>query len=61
MAVLGGIGWPIVLLTVGGAVLGHWLDRRWDTGIRMTLMLLFLGVTLGSAAAWHLVQGTRKP
>lgn len=60
LGILGGIGWPIVLLTVGGAFLGHWLDVRWDTGIQMTLLLLFVGVMLGSAAAWHLVQGTRR-
>lgn len=60
LAVLGGIGWPIVLFTVGGALVGHILDRAWDAGIRMTLMLLFLGVLLGSAAAWQIVRGTQQ-
>ena len=60
LSILGGVGWPIVLLTAGGAILGHYLDRRWDTGIHMTLILLFVGVVLGSAAAWHMVQGTRS-
>lgn len=60
LGILGSVGWPIVLLTAGGALLGHWLDGRWNTGIRMTLMLMFAGVLLGSAAAWHLVQGTRR-
>jgi ATP synthase protein I len=60
LSVLGGVGWPIVLLTAGGAILGHYLDRQWHTGLHMTLILLFVGVILGSAAAWHLVQGTRS-
>lgn len=58
LGVLGAVGWPIVLLTVGGALLGHWLDGLWNTGIRMTLILLVVGVLLGSAAAWRLVQGS---
>lgn len=60
LGILGAVGWPIVLLSAGGAILGHWLDGRWNTGIRMTLMLLFAGVLAGSAAAWHLVQETRR-
>ncbi|MBD3672322.1 MAG: AtpZ/AtpI family protein [Planctomycetaceae bacterium] len=60
LSILGGVGWPIVLLSVGGAVLGRWLDRIWETNLRMTLTLMFAGVLIGSLSAWHLIQGTRK-
>ncbi|MBI1310405.1 ATPase F0F1 [bacterium] len=59
MSVLGAVGWPIVLLTAGGALLGHWLDIRWDTGVRLTLILVTLGAALGSTAAWQMIRGTR--
>lgn len=48
MALIGSVGWPIVLLSVGGAFLGHRLDMRWDTGVRFALMLLVAGVVAGS-------------
>lgn len=53
LGVLGMVGWPIVLLTVGGALLGRILDGRWGSGIRFTLMLLTLGALIGSVVAWH--------
>lgn len=60
LGVLGAVGWPIVLLTAGGALLGHWLDTRWQTGVRLTLMLVALGALVGSLAAWTVIQGTRR-
>jgi ATP synthase protein I len=56
LSVLGSVGWPVVLTTVGGALAGRWLDERWNTGIRFTLMLLVVGAIAGAAMAWHLVQ-----
>lgn len=60
VGVLGAVGWPIVLLAAGGAALGHRLDARWDSGVRMTLMLLFAGVLLGIAAAWQVIQKVKR-
>lgn len=60
LGVLGAVGWPIVLFTVGGAILGHWLDLRWNTGVRLTLILVTAGALLGSAIAWHVIRGTRR-
>jgi ATP synthase protein I len=59
LGVLGSVGWPIVMAAVGGALAGRWLDARWDTGVRFTLMLLVSGVVLGAAIAWHLVRPER--
>jgi ATP synthase protein I len=58
--VLGSVGWPIVAFTAGGALLGHWVDRRWDTGVRWALVLVTLGAIAGSWIAWHSIGGTRR-
>lgn len=60
LRVLGSVGWPIALLSVGGALLGHWLDLRWNTGVRWALVLLTCGVTAGSWIAWHSLGGSRQ-
>ncbi len=57
IALIGSVGWPIVLLAVGGAVLGRYLDSRWNLGIAATLILLFLGVGLGTYIAYRSVRG----
>lgn len=56
LSVLGSVGWPIVLTTVGGALIGHWIDTRWGTGVRLTLTLMLTGAVAGGAIAWHLIQ-----
>ncbi len=53
LGLIGTVGWPIALGAAGGAFAGRQLDRAWHTGIRFTLMLLALGLLLGSIAAWN--------
>jgi len=53
LSALGTVGWSISLPAAGGAVLGHWLDQRYATGVHCTLGLLFAGVCLGAALAWQ--------
>jgi ATP synthase protein I len=53
LALLGSVGWPIALLATGGALLGRFLDARWGTGIRFTLMLLTVGTGLGTLIAYR--------
>lgn len=60
LGIIGAVGWPIVLLTAGGALFGHWLDLRWDAGVRYALLLLTIGVAVGSYVAWHMVGGMRR-
>ena len=60
LSVLGTVGWSIVLPAVGGAWIGHWLDRRWESGVRFTLMLLVAGVMLGSVIAWRVIREPRE-
>ncbi len=60
LSVIGMVGWPIALGSVGGALLGRWLDRRFDSGLHFTLMLLTAGTALGSYVAWSTLR-ERKP
>ena len=57
LALIGSVGWPIVLLTTGGGVLGHYLDSRFGTGARFTLLLLTLAAALGSYSAYRSLRG----
>jgi len=60
LSILGSVGWPIVLLTAGGAILGFWLDRRLNSGVRYALLFVTCGSILGSWIAWHLVGAARR-
>jgi len=55
LSVIGMVGWPITFGSVGGTLLGRYLDTRFETGIRFTLMLMTAGVVLGCFAAWMTV------
>lgn len=59
IAVIGGVGWPIALLSIGGALLGRMLDRALFSGIRLTVVLLVLGAGLGTWSAFSLLSGRR--
>lgn len=56
LALLGSVGWPIVLLTTGGALLGRYLDGRWGTGARFTLGLLVAGAAAGGVIAYRTLR-----
>jgi ATP synthase protein I len=59
LGVLGMVGWPIAFMTVGGALLGHYLDVRFNLGIQFTLLLLTIGVVIGSLVAWNVIGKDR--
>ncbi|MBZ4370267.1 AtpZ/AtpI family protein [Corallococcus sp. AS-1-6] len=59
LALIGSVGWPIVLLATGGALLGRYLDVRFGTGVHLTLLLLTLGTLAGSLMAYRTVRETR--
>ncbi|MGB7756168.1 MAG: AtpZ/AtpI family protein [Salinisphaera sp.] len=54
------IGWSVALPTVGGALLGLWLDARYPGGHSWTLVLLMAGLVIGGANAWHWVAREQK-
>lgn len=60
LSVLGAVGWPIVIATVGGALAGRWLHARWETGSWLTALLVAIGAAVGMAVAWQLIQPRRR-
>ena len=52
LAMIGALGWTIVVPTLLGILAGRWVDRRFDSGIFWTLGLLAVGLALGCMLAW---------
>jgi ATP synthase protein I len=52
IAVLGVIGWSVVLPTLVGVAAGAWIDGRWPSRFSWTLILMMSGLLLGCANAW---------
>jgi ATP synthase protein I len=54
LAMIGVLGWLIVLPTLLGTFAGRWLDRTLDqAGAFFTLSFLFAGLCLGCWLAWR--------
>lgn len=49
---IGILGWAIVLPTLMGLALGHWLDRTFGTGVFFSAPLLMIGAAAGFWSAW---------
>ncbi|WP_375261739.1 AtpZ/AtpI family protein [Palleronia sp.] len=56
----GMIGWAVAVPTVGGALIGLWLDRNWPDGFSWTLALLLGGLVVGMFIAWGWIEKERK-
>jgi ATP synthase protein I len=53
LAMIGALGWTVVLPTLIGIFAGRWLDRHFESGIFWTLGLLVAGLAAGCAMAWN--------
>lgn len=53
LAMIGSLGWLVVVPTIGGVFLGRWLDGHLGTGIMMTAALLLAGLVAGCMLAWQ--------
>jgi ATP synthase protein I len=60
LGLAGAVGWMVSLPAALGALLGHWLDTRFTTGIFWTLGLIALGLVVGCASAWRHVKQELK-
>lgn len=60
LGMFGIVGWSVALPAVAGTLIGIWIDSVTETKFSWTLMLLALGIIIGSANAWHWVQRERK-
>jgi ATP synthase protein I len=55
LGMMGLIGWSVVVPTLLGAALGHWLDKFHPGKHAWTLALLAAGLAIGCINAWHWV------
>jgi ATP synthase protein I len=53
LGMMGLIGWSVVVPTLLGAALGHWLDKHHPGKHSWTLAILVVGLTIGCLNAWH--------
>lgn len=52
LGVFGVVGWSVAIPTVGGALLGAWLDRVAPQRFSWTLALILGGLVVGAILAW---------
>lgn len=53
LAMIGALGWTIIVPTLLGIYAGRWLDRTFQSGVFWTLGLLVAGLAAGCAFAWR--------
>ena len=53
LAMIGALGWTIVVPTLLGIFAGRWLDRTFHSGVFWTLGLLVAGLAAGCTFAWR--------
>jgi ATP synthase protein I len=56
LAMIGALGWSIVVPTLVGTFTGRWLDRHFGSGIFWTLGLLVAGLAVGCTLAWQRIH-----
>ena len=52
IAILGVVGWSIVIPTLTGIAVGAWIDHNWPRHFSWTVTLLLVGLGAGCANAW---------
>jgi len=60
LGTMGTVGWSVAIPALAGAAIGRWLDARYEDTISWTLMLLLIGVGLGSLNAYYWVRRQRE-
>jgi F0F1-type ATP synthase assembly protein I len=51
-----GIGWYIAFCLLAGAALGWWLDKKFGTGIILTLVCLTIGLVVALYGTYRMVH-----
>ena len=60
LGLFGLVGWSVVMPTLLGAGLGHWLDKRYASEPSWTLNLLIIGLVIGCLNAWFWIEKENK-
>lgn len=53
LALVGSVGWSLVAPMLAGAFLGHFIDRRYQTGVFWSATSIFLGTAAGAYFVWE--------
>lgn len=56
LGMMGMIGWSVAVPALLGVLAGLWLDKHYPQTFSWTLMLLVVGVFIGSIIAWYWVE-----
>jgi len=48
------LAWNLVIPIVGGVLLGHYIDKRFDSGVTWTMSLLVLGILIAFSNLYNL-------
>jgi len=56
LGVIGMVGWSVVVPTLLGLALGHWMDGALPTRFSWSLSWMVGGLILGCASAWYWVD-----
>ena len=57
LAMIGTLGWTVVVPTLLGVFAGRWLDRHFGSGVFWSLGLLVAGLAFGCSLAWKRIHG----
>lgn len=60
VAMVGLIGWTVVVPMLIGIAVGTWIDRTWPSRFSWTLMLLVGGLGLGCVNAWNRIKDEQE-
>jgi ATP synthase protein I len=56
LAMIGTLGWTVVVPALLGIFIGRWLDRHFAMGLFFTLGLLVAGLAFGCSLAWKRIH-----
>ncbi len=59
-ALIGLIGWSVVLPMLVGIAIGTWIDHKWPSRISWTLTLLISGLAVGCSNAWNRIREEQR-
>lgn len=59
IAILGVVGWSVVIPTLIGVAVGAWIDHRWPSRFSWAVMLLIAGLAIGCVSAWLRIREDR--
>ncbi len=60
LGMFGIVGWSIAIPTIAGVLIGAWVDSKIESPFSWTLMLLALGILIGSVNAWLWMKREQK-